>query len=74
MKSVIDQRCVMCHNAQLQNKGIALHTTELVRQHSQAIYQQAVVLRLMPFNNATRITEDERALIKRWFEAGAPVN
>ena len=71
---MIDQRCVMCHNAQLQNKGIALHTPELLRQHAQAVYQQAVVLRLMPFNNATQITEDERAVIKRWFEAGAPVN
>jgi uncharacterized membrane protein len=31
------------------------------------------VLKLMPFNNATGMTEDERALLKRWFEAGAPV-
>ena len=74
VKSVIDQRCVMCHNAQLQNKGVALDTPAFVKQHAQAIYQQAVVLRLMPFSNATQITEDERALIKRWFEAGAPAN
>jgi len=32
------------------------------------------VLKLMPMNNATQISDDERALIKRWFEAGAPVN
>jgi len=25
-------------------------------------------------NNATQITEDERGLIKRWFEGGALVN
>jgi uncharacterized membrane protein len=31
------------------------------------------VLRQMPFNNATQMTEDERALVKRWYEAGAPV-
>ena len=62
----------MCHNAELQNKGIALQTPELIRQHAQAIYQQAVVLKTMPQNNATQITDDERALIKRWFEAGAP--
>jgi uncharacterized membrane protein len=30
------------------------------------------VLRLMPLNNATQITDEERALFKRWFEAGAP--
>ncbi|MDB5928818.1 MAG: hypothetical protein JWR60_525 [Polaromonas sp.] len=74
VKAVIDQRCAMCHNAQLANKGVALQTPELVKQHAQAVYQQSVVLRLMPFNNATQITEDERGLIKRWFEAGAPVN
>ncbi|MGM9490921.1 urate hydroxylase PuuD [Ideonella sp. YS5] len=72
VRAVIAQRCVMCHNEQLQNKGVALQTEALVRQHAQAIYQQAVVLRQMPLNNATGITDDERALIRRWFEAGAP--
>ena len=72
VKTVIDQRCTMCHNAQLQNKNIALHTPELIQQHAQAVYQQTSVLKLMPMNNATQITEDERVLIRRWFEAGAP--
>ncbi len=67
-------RCVVCHNAQVQNKNVALHTPELVQQHAQQIYQQAVVLKLMPFNNATQITDAERALIKRWYEAGAPAH
>jgi uncharacterized membrane protein len=74
VKAVLDQRCAMCHNAQLQSKGVALHTPELIHQHAQAVYQQASVLKLMPLNNATQITEGERALIKRWFEAGAPTN
>ena len=72
VKAIIDQRCVMCHNAQVQSKNVALHTPELIRQHAQAVFQQASVLKLMPMNNATQITEDERTLIKRWFEAGAP--
>ena len=72
VKTVIDQRCVMCHNAQVQSKNVALHTPELIQQHAQAVFQQASVLKLMPMNNATQITEDERALIRRWFEAGAP--
>ncbi|MFN0185849.1 MAG: urate hydroxylase PuuD [Aquabacterium sp.] len=71
VKAVVDQRCVMCHNAQLQQKNIALHTPELISRHAQAVYQQTVVLKLMPLNNATQITDDERALIKRWFEGGA---
>jgi uncharacterized membrane protein len=32
------------------------------------------VLKLMPMNNATQITEAERDLVRRWWEAGAPVN
>ena len=72
VSAVIEQRCVLCHNAQLQSKNVALHTPALVQQQAQAIYQQAVVLKLMPMNNATQISDDERALIKRWFEAGAP--
>ncbi len=70
--TVVQQRCVLCHNAQVQQKNVALHTPELLRQHAQAVYQQAVVLKLMPLNNATQISEDERALVRRWFEAGAP--
>ncbi len=71
VRNVVDQRCVLCHNAQLQSKNVALHTPELIAQHALAVYQQAAVLKLMPLNNATEITDAERALIKRWFEAGA---
>ena len=74
VRAVIDQRCALCHNAAVQQKNVALHTPELLKQHAQAVYQQAAVLKLMPMNNATQITDAERALIKRWFEAGAPVN
>ncbi|MBP6765226.1 MAG: urate hydroxylase PuuD [Rubrivivax sp.] len=72
VQAVVNQRCVLCHNAQVQQKNVALHTPELIRQHAQAVYQQATVLKLMPLNNATQITDAERALIKQWFETGAP--
>jgi uncharacterized membrane protein len=72
LKAVLEQRCAVCHNAVVAQKNVALHTPELVQQHAQAIYQQSVVLRLMPQNNATQITEEERELIRRWFRAGAP--
>jgi uncharacterized membrane protein len=71
VKAVVDQRCVLCHNAQVQQKNVSLHTAELIKQHAQNMYQQAVVLKVMPLNNATQITDDERDLIKRWYEAGA---
>ena len=74
LRAVIEQRCTMCHNAALQNKNVALHTPALIAQHAQAVYQQAVVLKLMPMNNASQITDAERALIQRWFEAGARID
>ncbi|EHR72843.1 putative membrane protein [Burkholderiales bacterium JOSHI_001] len=73
VKAVLDARCVLCHNAQVQNKGVALHTPELAARHAAAIHQQAVLQRTMPLNNATQITDAERALLARWFAAGAPV-
>jgi len=72
VKAVIDQRCALCHNAVVQQKNVALHTPELIQQHALSLYQQVVVLKLMPMNNTTQLTEDERALIKRWYETGAP--
>ncbi|MFO1218925.1 MAG: urate hydroxylase PuuD [Burkholderiaceae bacterium] len=71
VKAVVDQRCVLCHNAQVQQKNVMLHTEALIAQHAQMIYQQVVVLKQMPFGNATQMTDDERALVRRWFEAGA---
>jgi uncharacterized membrane protein len=71
VEAVVAQRCVPCHNAELQQKNVALHTPELLRQHAQSVYQQAAVLKLMPLNNATQMTDEERALIGRWYDAGA---
>jgi uncharacterized membrane protein len=59
---------VLCHSATVQQKNIDLHTPELIQQHAQAVYQQTVVLKLMPLNNATQMTDDERDLLKRWYE------
>ena len=73
MRQLVEQRCLSCHNEQLASKNVALHTPQLLQQHAQAVYQQVSVLKLMPLNNATQVTEDERQLVRRWFEAGAPV-
>ena len=71
VQAVLAQRCIQCHGAQVQMKNLRLDLADSVRQHAQAIYQQAVVQKLMPMNNATQMTEDERALIGRWYQAGA---
>ena len=73
VKPVFEKRCVPCHNALVQNKGVALHSPEVLKKNAQNVYQQAVVLRTMPLNNATQITDAERAMLKRWVESGAPV-
>ncbi|MBS0433889.1 MAG: urate hydroxylase PuuD [Proteobacteria bacterium] len=71
VRAVLEQRCVMCHSEQVVNKGVQLHTPELIAKNAQALYQQAVVLKAMPLNNATQITDEERSLLGRWYEAGA---
>ena len=68
---VIEQRCAMCHNAQLASKNIRLDSAEAILANAQGIYLQAVKLKAMPMNNATGITDAERAALGSWFEAGA---
>ena len=67
----MENRCYQCHGAQLQMKNVRLDSPALVKQHAQSVYQQVVVSKIMPMNNATGITDDERTRIKQWFEAGA---
>ncbi|WP_332739750.1 urate hydroxylase PuuD [Hydrogenophaga sp.] len=73
LKPVIEQRCAMCHGEALQSKNVRLDSPETLKQHAQAVYQQVVVTRLMPMNNATGITDEERALVAQWFKGGAKV-
>jgi len=69
VQAIVQQRCVLCHNEQLAQKGMQLHTAALIERNAAALYQQAVLQKTMPLGNATGITEDERALLGRWFEA-----
>jgi uncharacterized membrane protein len=74
VRKVLEQRCYMCHGAQVQMKNVRLDTTDQVAAHAQGVYQQAVVTKIMPMNNATGMTDAERALIAKWFEGGAKTN
>jgi uncharacterized membrane protein len=73
LQPVLEQRCYQCHGEQVQMKNVRLDSPEDVKRNAQAIFHQVTVTRLMPMNNATQITEDERALIGRWYERGAAV-
>jgi uncharacterized membrane protein len=74
LQPVLAQRCYMCHGEAVQMKNVRLDSPEGVASHAQAIYQQAVVTKIMPMNNATNITEAERELIADWFEGGAKID
>ena len=78
VQAVIAQRCASCHSDKPTQPGfsaapagVMLHTPELVRQHADRIYRQAVQLKAMPIGNLTGMTDEERALIGAWYEAGA---
>lgn len=69
VKAIIDTRCVLCHNAQVASKNIHFDSPELIQSQAALIYQQAVVTKAMPLNNATGITDDERESIAAWFKS-----
>ncbi|MBC7503174.1 MAG: hypothetical protein H7315_22165, partial [Herminiimonas sp.] len=78
VQAIVTQRCVSCHAAQTTQPGFAtapvgimLHTPALIRQHAAKVYQQTVQLKAMPLANLTQITDEERAIIGAWYEAGA---
>ena len=68
VKAIVDARCLACHNAALAPKRIQFHEPQLIEQHAAEIYQQVVVQKSMPLNNATGITDEERATLGRWFK------
>ncbi|MCE4558141.1 urate hydroxylase PuuD [Roseateles cellulosilyticus] len=66
VQAVVAERCLMCHQGAAAQKGVRLDSAEGLAAHRAQVYQQVVVQRAMPMNNATGITDDERALIGRW--------
>jgi uncharacterized membrane protein len=80
VKQVIDMRCLSCHaeKPSFQGfpeapKGVKLDTPERIRAQALQIHQQAVLSKAMPPGNLTGLTEDERALLDRWYRSGASV-
>ncbi|XAH25403.1 urate hydroxylase PuuD [Xylophilus sp. GW821-FHT01B05] len=71
VQRVLEQRCYLCHGAAMQMKNVRLDSPDQLKLHAPAVYQQAVLTKTMPMNNATHITDEERALIGRWFLGGA---
>jgi uncharacterized membrane protein len=81
VRAVVHQRCTTCHAAspahpgfQAAPAGVVLETDGQIVAEALRIHQQTVVTRVMPIGNLTGITDEERALIDRWYRGGAEVD
>jgi len=79
VQQIVAERCQACHSANPSFPGIAsppmgimLDTPGRIAMLSPRIYTQAVVTRVMPLNNATHITDDERQVLAEWIRQGSP--
>jgi uncharacterized membrane protein len=63
---IVEQRCILCHGEQVQMKNVRLDSPENLQKHVAMVYQQVVVTKQMPMNNATGITPEERQLLGEW--------
>jgi uncharacterized membrane protein len=74
VRSVVDARCASCHSAAPTHPafpapplGIVFDTDQQIIADAERIYQQTVVTRVMPINNLTGMTEEERQVIAGWY-------
>ncbi len=70
--------CASCHAAEVFMPGLAaapggvmLDTDNQIAHHAQAIYLQAGASHAMPPGNFAFLTEEDRALIRRWYREAA---
>ena len=78
VQHIVAARCQPCHAARPSwegiseaPKGVMLDTPTRIALLAPQIRTQAVTLRAMPMNNATGITEAERAALADWIDHGA---
>ncbi|HMQ30465.1 MAG TPA: urate hydroxylase PuuD [Chloroflexaceae bacterium] len=80
VQAVMDRRCATCHAVAPTDPlfaappgGVVLTTPEQLRAYADRIRVQVVETRAMPLGNRTGMTDEERALVARWLDAGAPL-
>ena len=76
-QAIIAARCLPCHSATPSFEGITEAPKSIrfdspadIAAHAAEIRQQVVVLKAMPLNNITGMTDDERAALAGWLESG----
>lgn len=79
VQPVLQKHCVACHSARPSDPaftaaplGLALDTAAQANAAAAKIKAQAVDTEIMPLGNTTSITAEERELLGRWIDAGAP--
>jgi len=74
---IIGRRCRQCHSARPTDEmskatnGVMFDTSEQIVSLKARIRARAVELANMPLVNKTGMTDDERALLRRWIDQGA---
>lgn len=79
--NVVSARCTTCHSAHPSDdifkaapNGVAFDTPEQVQAYAPQIRQRAVLTPSMPLGNKTKMTPQERELLGRWIDQGAPID
>jgi len=77
-RRIVDRRCASCHAAEPSDVsfgvapgGVMFDTPEQILAQVARIRERAVMTRTMPPANKTKITEEERAILRRWMAQGA---
>jgi uncharacterized membrane protein len=80
VRQIIWQRCTGCHSSVPTQPGIAappkgleLDTPGQIQAAAARIKLQAVTSKVMPLGNLTGMTDQERELLGRWVDSGAPL-
>lgn len=80
VRTIVATRCAACHSEAPTEPGItsaaggvALDTPAQIRASAGRIKVRVVEQRTMPLGNTTGITEEERAVLGHWVDAGAPL-
>lgn len=81
VQTIVQTRCGTCHSRTPSAAGFASAPAGVmfddpasIRRLAMRIYQRAVVTKTMPLANMTGITDEERAVLARWVEHGAPAH
>ena len=81
VRVVFENRCIPCHSAHPKIAtfgpspgGVHFDSPTTIHALKERIKYRVVVTKTMPLVNMTKITDDERILLGRWVDQGAPID